>query len=92
MEVYYEKRPRAETVDPPTQAEEDGERLRALSSEYDLYRQSLLKKDEGEGWSSELRRYLKDRPGDVTKHTDIVTWWQVSQHRPFFSIYCLILL
>ena len=94
MEKYYEKQPRAETVDPPTQAKEDGKHLRALSSEYDLYCQSLLKKDKGEGWSSELRRYLKDRLGDVTKHTDIITWWQVSQRQlqPSYSILCLTLL
>ena len=55
MEKYYEKWPRAEMVDLPTQAKEDGEHFRALSSEYDLYCQSLLKKDKGEGWSSELR-------------------------------------
>ena len=44
--------------------------MRVLSSEYNCYCQSLLEVDEGEGWSSELRRYLKDRPVDVTKDTD----------------------
>ena len=32
---------------------------------------------EDEGWQSEMRRYLKDLPADVTKDTDIVKWWQV---------------
>jgi hAT family C-terminal dimerisation region len=50
--------------------------MKVLSSKYDCYRQSLLQSDDGEGWSSELRRYLNDRPGDVTKDTDIVQWWQ----------------
>ncbi len=71
--------PRAEPAQPPsTQIDVDGERipLKVLSLEYDRYRQSLLEADDGEGWSSELRRYLKDRPGDVTKDTDIVDWWQ----------------
>ena len=90
METYYKKQLRAETVDLPTQAKEDGEHLRALSSEYDLCHQSLLKKDKGEGWSSELRCYLKDRPRDVMKHTDIITWWQASQ-KPSYSIPCLTL-
>ena len=79
MDIYYKKRPRAEpSQPPPTQIDADGERLpvKVLSSEYDLYRQSLLRMDIGEGWSSELRRYLNDRPSDVTKDTDIVEWWQ----------------
>lgn len=79
MDTYYKKRPRTEPAQPPpTQIDADGERLPAkvLSSEYDRYRQSLLQTGDGEGWSSELRRYLNDRPGDVTKDTDIVKWWQ----------------
>jgi hypothetical protein len=79
MDVYYKKRPRAEPAQPPpTQLGADGERLpvKVLSTEYDRFRQSLLETDDGEGWSSELRRYLNDRPGDVTKDTDIVKWWQ----------------
>ena len=56
----------------------DGERVpvKVLSSEYDRYRQSLLQTDDGEGWSLELRCYLNDRPGNETKDTDIVQWWQ----------------
>src|SRR6266849_8798662 len=79
MEIYYKTRPRAEPAQPPpTQIDADRERipLKVLSSEYDRYCQSLLEADDGEGWSSELRRYLKDRPGDVMKDTDIVDWWQ----------------
>ena len=58
--------------------------MRVLSFEYDCYRQSLLEVDEGEGWSSELRCYLKDRPVDVTKDTNIVKWWQVHQLKLFY--------
>jgi len=79
MEIYYKTQPRAEPAQPPpTQIDADRKRvpLKVLSSEYDRYRQSLLEADDGEGWSSELRRYLKDRPGDVTKDTDIIDWWQ----------------
>ena len=79
MEIYYKMQPRAEPAQPPPiQINADGECVPAkvLSSEYNHYRQSLLEVDNGEGWSSELRRYLKDRPGDVTKDTDIVDWWQ----------------
>jgi hypothetical protein len=84
MAIYYRKRPRAERPEPaaelpPTPLDGDGERMTALSSEYDRYRESLLETDEGEGWSSELRHYLNDRPLDVTKTTDIVRWWQVSR-------------
>jgi hypothetical protein len=79
MDSYYKKRPKPEPAQPPlTQLDADGEHLeaKALSSDYDRYRQSLLQTGDGEGWSSELRRYLNDRPGDVTKDTDIVKWWQ----------------
>lgn len=73
MDTYYKKRLRAEPPQPlelpPTPLDGDGEHMRVLSSEYNRYRQSLLKTDNGEGWSSELRCYLKDRPGDVTKDT-----------------------
>jgi hypothetical protein len=77
MADYYQKRPRAqaESTDDLTN---DLEGSKALSSEFDLYRQRLVDTDD-EGWASELRRYLNDRPANVTKHTDIVTWWQVSR-------------
>ena len=39
-----------------------------------FYRQTMGKGREG--GSLELRWNLKDRPGDVTKDTDIVEWWQ----------------
>ena len=29
------------------------------------------------GWSIELCRYLEDLPTDVSKDTDIITWWSV---------------
>jgi hypothetical protein len=34
--------------------------------------------DDKEGWALELRQYLKDRPANVKKDTDIVQWWQAS--------------
>jgi hypothetical protein len=75
MDIYYKRQPRTEPAQqPPTQIDADGEHLpvKVLSFEYDRYRQSLLQSDDGEGWSSELRCYLNDRPGDVTKDADIV--------------------
>jgi hypothetical protein len=85
MSSYYQKRPRSEPAQPPpTPIDADGERLPALSSEYDRYRLTLQQTNEGEGWSSELRRYLNDRPVDVTKDTDIVKWWQVSRPQSFY--------
>lgn len=78
MEAYYRKRPRAQSIEVATPSSSQEER--ALSSEFDRYRQGLVDKDdlEDEGWASELRRYLANRPADVTKQTNIVTWWQVS--------------
>lgn len=48
----------------------------SILSEYDRHRLSLITQDTEEGWQSELRRYLKDMPADVSRDTDIVTWWQ----------------
>jgi hypothetical protein len=47
----------------------------SLLSEYDLHRQSLILQEADEEWSSEIRRYLKEVPADVTRATDIVKWW-----------------
>jgi hypothetical protein len=77
MGRYYRTRPRAATV-ASLEPNEEANELMALSSEYDRYRLSLVEKDDDEGWESELRRYLKDRPADVLKDTDIVEWWQVN--------------
>src|SRR5258708_2883090 len=79
MDEYYKTQLRAKPVQPPpTPISVDGEcaPVKVLSSKYDCYHQSLLEMDNGEGWSSELRRYLNNRPGNVTKDTDIVKWWQ----------------
>lgn len=76
MEAYYQKRPRAPATTSLTTPTQAG--AKELSSEFDRYHQSLVAMDDDEGWASELRRYLKDRPADVTKDTDIIIWWQVS--------------
>jgi hypothetical protein len=50
----------------------------SILSEFDRHRLALLSnQDEDEGWQSEMRRYLKDLPADVTKDTDILKWWEV---------------
>jgi hypothetical protein len=82
MEKYYSQRPRRL----PAASSESSIPAGTLLSEFDRYRQTLMNKDDIEGWASELRRYEKDRPVDVTKNTDIVQWWQVSSVFFFFSI------
>jgi hypothetical protein len=77
METYYLQRPGRSTVMSSTPENEDPANDNSIISEYDRYRQSLVKSDDDEGWNSEYRRYLKDRPANVTKDTDIVQWWQV---------------
>lgn len=47
-------------------------------SEFDKHRETLLADDAQEGWASELSRYLSTMERDVTKETDLVEWWQVS--------------
>jgi hypothetical protein len=74
MEKYYSRRLPA-TAAPEN---EGPAATKTLLSEYDRYRQTLIDKDEDEGWASELRRYKNYHPNDVTKDTDIVQWWQVS--------------
>ncbi len=62
----------------PTQLDMDGEHLpvKVLLSEHNCYHQFFLQMNDREGWSSKLRHYLNDRPGDITKDTNIVKWWQ----------------
>ena len=79
MDIYYKKRLRAKPAQPPsTQIDANGEHVpeKVLRSKYDHYCQSLLQTDNGKGWLLELRHYLNDRPGDVTKDTNIINWWQ----------------
>jgi hypothetical protein len=56
-------------------------------SDFDRYRQSLVTKDDDEGWASEKRRYLKEMPADVTKDTDVVEWWQVRASLPYIEYF-----
>jgi hypothetical protein len=83
MAQYWKARPRApacsidETQNTDTGSSNTG-KSRALS-DYDRYRQTLVTKEDNEGWASEKRRYLKEMPADVTKDTDVVEWWQVCQ-------------
>jgi hypothetical protein len=79
MEQYWKARPTtpliAPTDDPnnPTQPSHE-----SLLSEFDRHRLALLSSHaQNDGWQSEMRRYLKHIPADVTKDTDIVKWWEV---------------
>ena len=79
MYHYYQNRPSTITtlnVSAQTQASTSSETLNM--SEFDKHRETLLAADVEEGWASELRRYLATMQRDVTKHTDIIEWWQVS--------------
>jgi hypothetical protein len=81
MEEYYQRRPGR--LSPKVEDEEERKENSNIS-EYDQYRRTLVNKDDDEGWNSEYRRYLKDRPANVKKDTDIVRWWQVCL---FYSVY-----
>jgi hypothetical protein len=80
MEKYYNHRqpclPAAASLIPENESP-SAAKTRTLLSDYDRYRQTLIDKDDDEGWPSELRRYKNSHPVDVTKDTDIVQWWQV---------------
>jgi hypothetical protein len=60
----------------------------SVLSEFDRFRLGRVTRDSEEGWASELRRYLKELPADVTKDTDIIEWWQVWSS---FSQLCTVL-
>jgi hypothetical protein len=50
----------------------------SLLSEFDRHRLLLVsRQNEDEGWQSEMRRYIKEIPRNITKDTDIVKWWEV---------------
>ena len=76
MSQYYNTRPplpQTNAINPT----ENGADAPVLS-EFDKLRETLLTADAEEGWASELRRYMSTMQRDVTKHTDLVEWWQVS--------------
>ena len=83
MSQYYNTRlplrPQMNTINPT----ENGADASVLS-EFNKLRETLLTADAEEGWASELRRYTSTMQRDVTKHTDLVEWWQVSS-----SPFCL---
>jgi hypothetical protein len=76
MSQYYNDRPSA-TARTNKNLTECSTQAPVLS-EFDKLRESLLTDDAEEGWASELRRYLGRMERDVTKETDLVEWWQVS--------------
>ena len=78
MKKYWQARPAAQNLvmqSTPNTAQADET---SILSDFDRHRLALLaSRAYNEGWQTELRRYLKDVPSDVTKDTDIVEWWQV---------------
>jgi hypothetical protein len=80
MAEYYRNRPSVVAAIPrdvATRNGDEGDAIRALS-DFDKHRKTLLSQEIEEGWASELRRYLGGMQDDITKDTDIIDWWQVS--------------
>ncbi|KAF5378162.1 hypothetical protein D9615_007596 [Tricholomella constricta] len=73
-ELIVGNAPTVSSSRPPSPAASDEDREDSFLSEFDRHRLTLLT-DETDNWQSELRRYLKDVPADVTRDTDIVAWW-----------------
>jgi hypothetical protein len=78
LELYWKSRPHCNATPLMSAATS---RSTSLSSDFDLYHQTLVATDHVEGWEAELRRYLNDMPADVTPETDVVKYWEV--HTPF---------
>src|SRR5882757_9493507 len=81
MSQYYNTRPPLPPQINAINPAENGADAPVLS-EFDKLRETLLTADAEEGWASELRHYTSTMQRDVTKHTDLVEWWQVS-NSPF---------
>jgi hypothetical protein len=77
MAEYSRNRPSVATE--PLSEAGGGSAEVANISEFDKHRETLLTGDAAEGWASELRRYLGTMQREVTKDTDVVEWWQVSE-------------
>jgi hypothetical protein len=91
MEKYWKNRRRSSpttsgTVTTPgtgSMTPTNNEASASVMSDFDRYRRSLVALEEDEGWESELWRYLKDMPADVTADTDIIHYWQVCSFNVF---------
>lgn len=93
MGEYWKNRPQVTpTVQPVLDAGGDDVCSASVVTSFDRYRQTLVSKDDEEGWAAEKRRYLKDMPADVTKETDVVEWWQVSKLQYVFGAHFTFLL
>jgi hypothetical protein len=77
MEKYWKNNPQAPPTDVKSGDAAADTGSASVLSDYDRYRLTLLSTMEREGWETELRRYEKDMPADVSPDTDIVMWWQV---------------
>lgn len=87
MEKYWENRPRSTPITTPSTPTNDADSTTttvSVMSDFDRYRRTLVAKEDDEGWQSELQRYLKDMPADVTAETDIIHYWQVCHFISFY--------
>jgi hypothetical protein len=77
METYHHSDTSATTPDVSFPAMEHSNNDNR-PDDYDRHHRWLLTQSlANEGWRSKLSHYLKDIPDDVTKDTDIVSWWGV---------------
>lgn len=77
MAQYYENQPPAPSISISAGNPLSSTEAHVLS-EFDKHRKSLLAEDAQEGWASELCHYLSTMERNVTKETDLIEWWQVS--------------
>lgn len=93
MRAYWKTRPRTNLDDEPMDVDDDAHSAlphdpSIFISDFDRYRQTLVSRDDDEGWESELRRYLKSIPAEMKKDIDLVRLWSVCI---FLYIYCSLL-
>jgi len=90
MSQYYNTRPPLPQTNAITPTENGADA--PVLSEFDKLRETLLTADAEEGWAAELRRYTSTMQRDVTKHTDLVEWWQVSRSPFCLEIFLVLIL
>ena len=77
MAQYYENHLSAPSINESARNPSASTKSHVLS-EFDKLHETLLAEDAQEGWASELRHYLSTMEQNVTKETDLIEWWQVS--------------
>jgi hypothetical protein len=85
MSEYWTTRPQPQPASPTTLRSSPID-TDIFVFEYDRHQMQLISQGADEEWQLELQRYLQNMPADVTRDTDIVSWWSVRACTFFFLL------